>query len=141
MNRALCVAESSMDMKARFFGGKRGRLSLVAKRRSRTQRRHPTLLFMLQILAGTELETDHPPPLLMYTRRNDVSRLVRSPSRVWFVHFARVILIFFFVFVFALCFLLVGGRGPARVGNGEPASSVHLQRRPRRSHGEELFVA
>lgn len=37
-------------------------------------------------------------------------------------------------FLFLLFFL--GGRGPARVGNGKPAPSVHLQRRPRRPHGE-----
>lgn len=34
-----------------------------------------------------------------------------------------------------LCGAVVGGRGPPRLGHGEPASPVHLQRRPRRSHG------
>ena len=29
-----------------------------------------------------------------------------------------------------------GGRRPSRLGDGEPASSVHLQRRPWSSHGE-----
>lgn len=38
------------------------------------------------------------------------------------------------------CGAVVGGRGPPRLGHGEPASPVHLQRRPRRSNGGWNFI-